>query len=305
MAVYVIGDVQGCLTPLQTLLERISFSASRDVLWFTGDLVDRGPQSLEVLRFVKHLNGSAVVVLGNHDLHLLAAAAGAARMGPHNTFQSILTAPDRQELIDWLSSCPLLHHDATLDLTLVHAGLLPQWELNDAKRLALEVENAIANSSQTFFQNLFGDLPDNWTEDLRPPGRWRVIVNAFTRLRYCDIQGRMVLRHNESPVLKPRELLPWFDLPDRRSKASIIIFGHWSTLGLCRGDNFIALDSGCGWGCDLTAARVDVSPVQFYTVAGPKSGLPKSRSVITFPVPNPEKAIYQTTTVQRIIPKML
>jgi symmetrical bis(5'-nucleosyl)-tetraphosphatase len=176
MAVYAIGDVQGCLDPLQTLLNRMSFNASRDVLWFTGDLVERGPQSLEVLRFVKDLEDSAVVVLGNHDLHLLAAAAGAARIKPHNTIRPVLTAPDRKELIDWLASRPLLHHDADLGLTLVHAGLLPQWELEDAKRLALEAENAITDSSELFFQNLFGDRPDSWTETLPTPGRWRVII---------------------------------------------------------------------------------------------------------------------------------
>lgn len=305
MAVYAIGDVQGCLTTLKTLLERIDFDSAHDVLWFTGDLVDRGPQSLDTLRFVKKLGDSAVVVLGNHDLHLLAVAAGTATSRPHNTFQSILTAPDRQELIDWLISRPLLHHDAGLGFTMVHAGLLPQWELADAERLALEVRQAAIDSPEMFFKHLFGDLPNQWDDGLRPPDRWRITLNAFTRLRYCDIEGRMALRHSESPVGKPSHLLPWFDVPDRRSWDSTIIFGHWSTLGLCRSENFIALDSGCGWGGALTAARLDITPMQFCAVAGPTEGFPETASNLTFPVPNPEEATYSTSRVERITPKML
>jgi len=305
MAVYAIGDVQGCFTTLRTLLERIGFDKARDVLWFTGDLVDRGPHSLEVLRFVKALGDKAVVVLGNHDLHLLAVAAGAATKRVRNTFQPILSAPDRRELTDWLASRPLLHHDAALDLTMVHAGFLPQWSLADAKRLAREVEQVIVNSPVMFFSHLFGDLPDRWNDHLASPDRWRVIVNALTRLRYCDKGGHMALRRAESPVEKPSHLLPWFDVPGRRSYDSTIIFGHWSTLGLCRGSNFIALDSGCGWGGDLTAARLDVSPMQFCSVSGPKEGFPEGAAILTFPVPNPEKATYRTSRVERITPRML
>jgi len=305
MAVYAIGDIQGCFATLQSLLEGLNFDESRDTLWFTGDLVDRGPQSLEVLRFVKSLEDKAIVVLGNHDLHLLAVTSGVATVRPHNTFESVLDAPDRQELTDWLVSRPLLYHDNGLCLTMVHAGLLPQWDLTDAKLLAREVEHAIADSPDMFFSNLFGDFPDRWNDSLRPPDRWRITVNALTRLRYCDSSSHMALRHAESPVDRPSHLLPWFDMPDRRSSDATIIFGHWSTLGLCRGENFIALDSGCGWGGDLTAVRIDTSPMEFYAVSGPKEALPGNTSKLIFPVPNPETATYTTSCVERIMPKML
>jgi bis(5'-nucleosyl)-tetraphosphatase (symmetrical) len=305
MAVYAIGDVHGCFTTLQTLLDRINYDNTRDVLWFTGDLVDRGAQSLEVLRFVKSLKDHAVVVLGNHDLHLLAVSAGAATARPHNTFQSTLSAPDRQDLMDWLVSRPLLHHDADLGFTLVHAGFLPQWDLGEAKRLAREVERAMTGSPDKFFGHLFGDRPDKWEDALTPPDRWRIVINAFTRLRYCDSDGRMALRHNVSPVTKPPHLLPWFDVPGKCPRNSKIIFGHWSTLGPCRGTDFVALDSGCGWGGELTAARIDVSPMQFYAVPGPTEGLPDNTGKLTFPVPNPEEATYRTSRVKRIIPEIL
>jgi bis(5'-nucleosyl)-tetraphosphatase (symmetrical) len=305
MAVYAIGDVQGCLTTLRTLLERIAFNPARDTLWFTGDLVDRGPESLDLLRFVKSLGSSAIVVLGNHDLHLLAVYAGAATARQHNTFKSILDAPDREALIQWLSTRPLLHHAPDLGFTLVHAGLLPQWDLAHARDLAREAEAAIATRADTFFPLLFGDLPDQWDNDLTGPDRWRIIINAFTRLRYCDRDGKMALRHNGSPVSKPSHLLPWFDVPGRKSGGLSIIFGHWSTLGLCRGEDFIALDSGCGWGGDLTAARIDVTPVEFYAVPGPKSLGSKSNTRHIFPVPNPEEASYSTSCVERVRAKMI
>jgi bis(5'-nucleosyl)-tetraphosphatase (symmetrical) len=305
MAVYAIGDVQGCFTTLKTLLDRINYDSARDTLWFTGDLVDRGPDSLEVLRFVKNLGDHAVVVLGNHDLHLLAVSAGAATAKPHNTFQSTLNAPDRQELMEWLAARPLLHHDTDLGFTMVHAGLLPQWDLAEAKRLAREVESAMADSPETIFKHLFGDRPDQWHEGLKPPDRWRIIINAMTRLRYCDSDGRMALRHNVPPVKRPPHLVPWFDAPGRRLHNSTMIFGHWSTLGLCRGADFVALDSGCGWGGDLTAARIDLSPMQFYAVPGPTEGLPNNTKKLIFPVPNPEEATYLISRVERIRPKML
>lgn len=305
MAVYAIGDVQGCLETLRTLLERIDFTPSRDRLWLTGDLVDRGPQSLDVLRFLKKLEDRAIIVLGNHDLHLLAIAAGVATARRHNTFQSILQAPDRRELIEWLSTRPLMHNDPDLGFTLVHAGLLPQWDLSDATALAREAEEAIVRDPDTFFPHIFGDTPDLWRGDLTTPDRWRVIVNALTRLRYCTTNGNMALRHNGSPVSRRPHLLPWFDVPGRRSNDLKIIFGHWSTLGLCRGENFTALDSGCGWGGDLTAARIDVSPMEFYAVSGPKEILSNRNSRHTFPVPNPEDATYHLSFIERIIPKML
>ena len=305
MAVYAIGDVHGCYTALRTLLERIGFDPAVDTLWFTGDLVDCGPQSLEVMRFVKDLKDAAIVVLGNHDMHLLAIAAGAAQLKPHNSFQPILAAPDREALLTWLRTRLLLHHDSGLNYTLVHAGLLPQWDLAESQSLARELENVIANRPASFFPHIFGDLPNRWDKRLNPPERWRIIINAFTRMRYCDDKGNIALRHKEPPGMKDPRLQPWFDVINRRSDESTVIFGHWCTLGLCRGNNFICLDSGCGWGGDLTAVRLDITPLQFYSVPGPKKGNQDDTSSLMFPVLNPEEATYNTGKVTRIIPTML
>ncbi|MDH3514561.1 MAG: symmetrical bis(5'-nucleosyl)-tetraphosphatase, partial [Gammaproteobacteria bacterium] len=240
MAVYVIGDVQGCYRPLMQLLTRLGFDTARDRLWFTGDLVNRGPQSLEVLRFVRELGDRAVCVLGNHDLHLLAVAAGTARLRKRDTFTEILGAPDRDELLRWLRSRPLLHHDSGLGYTLIHAGLLPPWDFAQAQQLAREAETVLQRDDyREFFHHMYGDLPDHWSEGLRGFDRQRVIVNAFTRLRYCDLEGNMDLRPKGPPGSQPPDLLPWFQVPARRSRGLKIIFGHWSTLGLWRGDGVI------------------------------------------------------------------
>ncbi len=268
MAIYVIGDVQGCYTPLQELLARLHFDPVRDRLWFTGDLVNRGPQSLEVLRLVKGLGERAVCVLGNHDLHLLAVAAGTAKVKKRDTLDEILRAPDRDELLRWLRSRPLLHHDPDLGYTLIHAGLLPPWDLAQAQRLAQETETVLrGNACQEFFHHMYGDLPDHWNENLHGFDRLRVIVNTFTRLRYCDLDGNMDLRPKGPPGTQPSYLLPWFQVPGRRSRGLKIIFGHWSALGLWQGDGVIGLDSGCLWGRALSAVRLDVEPVEFFSVA--------------------------------------
>lgn len=269
MAVYAIGDVQGCLDPLQRLLERIGFDPSRDTLWCTGDVVNRGPRSLETLRFVKSLGVHLISVLGNHDLHLLAVAAGAAKPKQRDTLDEILSAPDREELLAWLRARPLLHHDPTVGYTLVHAGLLPQWDLADAQRLAREAEAVLAAHAQEFLHHMYGDRPDHWHEDLRGPERARVIVNAFTRLRFCDREGNMDLRCNGPPGTQAPNFLPWFQVPNRRSRAQRVVFGHWSTLGLYREENVISLDSGCVWGRALTAMQLDVDPPRFFQVRCP------------------------------------
>lgn len=305
MAVYAIGDVHGCYTALRTLLERINFDPDYDTLWFTGDLVDCGPQSLDVMRFVKDLGDRAIVVLGNHDMHLLAIDEGIAALKPHNSFQPILDAPDREILLTWLGTRPLLHHDPELNYTLVHAGLLPQWDLAEAQSLARELEDVISRHPEKFFPHIFGDLPNRWDKELLPPERWRVIINAFTRLRYCDDEWRMALRRKEPPGMKLPQLQPWFDVIDRKSSDSTVIFGHWCTLGLCRGESFICLDSGCGWGGDLTAVRLDIAPLRFYSVSGPKKGIPGNTESLMFPILNPEDATYNTMRVTRIIPTML
>lgn len=266
MAVYAIGDVQGCYDALRRLLDRLGYDDSRDRLWFAGDLVNRGPQSLQVLRFVKSLSDS-VAVLGNHDLHLLAVASGQAPVRKRDTLEEILAAPDRDELLDWLRRRPLLHYDPSLGCAMVHAGLLPQWSIEQARVLADEIEELVARSDRSaLFTHMYGDTPDHWDERLSGWARARLIINAFTRLRYCDRDGRLDLRPKMAPGSQPDHLMPWFAVPARRSTGVRIVFGHWSTLGLWRGEGVIGLDSGCVWGGLLTAVRLDGEP-EFATVA--------------------------------------
>jgi bis(5'-nucleosyl)-tetraphosphatase (symmetrical) len=264
MAIYAIGDVQGCYDSLRTLLDKVRFDPAADTLWFTGDLVNRGPQSLEVLRFVRALPHS-ITVLGNHDLHCLAVAAGAAPAKKRDTFASLFAAPDRDDLLDWLRQRPLLHVDSAHNCALVHAGLLPEWDITTARRLAREAEQLIRHSDRNqLFQHMYGDEPDHWDESLAGWARVRIIINAFTRLRYCHPDGRLDLRPKMRPGDQPPGLVPWFELPQRRSADTRVIFGHWSTLGYLQTANIIALDSGCLWGGRLTAWPVDApgEPVQ-------------------------------------------
>ncbi len=261
MAVYAIGDVQGCYDSLRQLLDKLRFDPARDKLWFTGDLVNRGPCSAKVLRLVRGLGARAVTVLGNHDLHLLAVATGARPPSPKDSFGDVLAADDRDELLDWLRHRPLLHHDAELGYTLVHAGLLPQWDLAIAKHLAAEVEAVLRGPQSTaFLAQMYGDAPDCWDDALLGTARWRVIVNAFTRLRYCLPDGRMDLAPVGPPGTQPPGRLPWFRIPGRKTGDERVIFGHWSMLGPYCGDGVLAIDSGCLWGRQLTAARLDVQP---------------------------------------------
>lgn len=275
MAVYAIGDVQGCYDGLRALLDKLRFDPDSDVLWFAGDLVNRGPQSLEVLRFVSAIP-SIVSVLGNHDLHCLAVASGQAPKKKSDTFEALFSAPDRDELLGWLRGRPLLHHDDKLTATLVHAGLLPAWDLREAARLAREGEHAIARSDKNeLFIHMYGDTPDHWQESLEGWARLRIIINAFTRLRYCHADGRLDLRPKMAPGHQPAGLLPWFQVPGRLSQPNRIVFGHWSTLGVWNQDNVIGLDSGCLWGGRLTAVRLD-GPAQFTDVSCAQALSPKS-----------------------------
>lgn len=261
MAVYAIGDVQGCLRELQQLLAYLHFDPARDRLWFAGDLVNRGPHSLEVLRFVRDLGDSALTVLGNHDLHLLAAADDPARIKARDTLHPIFDAPDRDELLDWLRRRPLLHHDAELGYTLVHAGLPPQWDLGQAQACAREVGTVLRSDTHAdYFAHMYGDGPDIWSDDLRGWERLRFITNALTRLRYCAVDGRLALGYKGAPGSQPEGLLPWFDVPRRRSRDLNILFGHWSTLGPRNDPGIYPLDSGCLWGGQLTALRLDGEP---------------------------------------------
>lgn len=255
MSTYCIGDVQGCFDELQSLLQKIKFNPQIDRLWFTGDLVNRGPKSLDVLRFVKGLGEHAIVVLGNHDLHLLAVAYGHVKSHQQDTLQEILQAPDSKELCDWLRQQPLLHHDAKLGFTLIHAGLPPQWDVSKAQRCANEVENVLRGDHyQEFFAHLYGDEPSCWNENLSGFDRLRIITNYFTRLRFCKPDGTLELQTKGESHNPPPEFLPWFKIPNRKSKNLKILFGHWAALnGKTDEPNVYALDTGCAWGNCLTA----------------------------------------------------
>lgn len=255
MAVYAIGDLQGCLDPLKRLLEQVAFDPARDTLWFTGDLVNRGPASLETLRFVRGLGDAAITVLGNHDLHLLASAwTGTRRNKHHDTLEEVLSAPDRDELLHWLRRRPVLHHDASLGFTLVHAGLPPQWDLADAHSAATELEAVLGGEGfVAFLEEMYGNLPNHWSPGLVGFDRLRFTVNAFTRLRFVRPDGSLDFG-SKGPAERARDgLLPWFLYPGRRSTDMKIVFGHWSLLekSLCEG--VYGIDTGCVYGGQLTA----------------------------------------------------
>ncbi|NJD32908.1 MAG: symmetrical bis(5'-nucleosyl)-tetraphosphatase [Gammaproteobacteria bacterium] len=259
MATYAVGDVQGCAAELEALLGRLAFSASRDRLWFVGDLVNRGPRSLDVLRLVRDLGDAAVVVLGNHDLHLLAVARGHAELrGTDETLQQVLEAPDRDRLLDWLQARPVLHHDAALGITMIHAGLPPQWDIGLARRCAAELEQALGSDrSGKLFARMYGNQPDLWRDDLDGIDRLRFITNALTRLRACDAEGRMLLKLKGPIEQLPAGAVPWFRAPRRRSAGARIVCGHWSALGYCDEAGVLSIDTGCVWGGTLAAQRLD------------------------------------------------
>ena len=255
MTLYVIGDVQGCYDSLQQLLQRVAYKPQQDQLWFVGDLVNRGTKSLETLRFVKSLQ-NCVCVLGNHDLHLLAVAYGHADCAEIDTLDDILAAPDREELLTWLRKRPLLHHDESRQLTMVHAGLAPEWDLNLAKSCAAEVHALLCSDRYLdYFAHMYGDKPKSWDNNLRGWERLRFITNCFTRLRYVNIHGELALKPKGPLASKPDDVQAWFQVAHRRSKQDNIVFGHWSTLGLHESDNILAIDSGCLWGGALTAVE--------------------------------------------------
>lgn len=257
MAIYAIGDVQGCFVELQKLLEAIQFHPDKDTLWFTGDLVNRGPASLEVLRFVKKLGKQHVFVLGNHDLHLLALAQGVGKAHPNDTLASILTASDKEELMSWLSERPLLHYENGYAMT--HAGLAPAWPIQKAVSLAQEVESTLQGASkEIFLSHMYGNSPDVWDDKLTGTDRLRCITNYLTRMRFCYEDGRLELQYKGKLSDKPQELVPWFDVKDRKNKEIKIIFGHWAALG-GKADvpNVYPLDTGCVWGHYLTAMRLE------------------------------------------------
>lgn len=256
MATYAIGDIQGCFAPLQNLLRAIAFDPKQDRLWLVGDLVNRGPRSLDTLRFIRDLGDAAVTVLGNHDLYLLMVAEGCGRRGKGDTLDEILRAPDAAELLAWLRQQALCHREG--EYCMVHAGLLPQWTADRARELAAEVETRLRGPDyRDLIANMWGSEPAAWDDTLTGWPRLRVIVNAFTRLRFCSPGGVMEFQSKGQAHDAPPGCLPWFDAPGRRSADSVLITGHWSALGLKMTPNLMALDSGCLWGRHLSAVRLE------------------------------------------------
>jgi len=258
MARYAIGDIQGCCDELKALLKRCDFSSDRDELWFVGDLVNRGPKSLETLRFVRALGANATVVLGNHDLHLLALAFGSKRKHKDgDTLDEVLEAPDRDQLLEWLLGRPLVVFDEPRGEFLVHAGLVPEWAPRFAAKLAREVEAVLRDDARTLFDAMYGNKPEKWQDGLRGMDRLRFVINVFTRMRFVRRDGTVDLKMKGVPGQQPPDYLPWFDVPERASREVRVVCGHWSTLGLLRRRDLLALDTGCVWGGALTAVRVD------------------------------------------------
>lgn len=255
MSLYLIGDVQGCDAALQRLLDTLDFSPSRDTLILLGDLVNRGPDSLPVLRRLMALGESAHCLLGNHDLHLLAVAHGVRKAHRNDTLDAILRAKDRDQLLDWVRQRPLaMHLNGWL---LVHAGVLPQWSAEQTLALAEEVSGMLRGTDgPEWLQQMYGNQPDHWRDDWPDADRWRVVVNALTRLRFCNAQGVMEFATKDSAAAAPEGFMPWFEVPDRQSADTPIAFGHWSTLGLLRRPHLLGLDTGCIWGGCLSAARL-------------------------------------------------
>lgn len=259
MAVYAIGDLQGCYDPFRRLLDAIQFDASRDTLWLTGDLVNRGPKSLKTLRYVKKLGDSVITVLGNHDLHLLALQAGVVRFGKRfGSLQKLLNAPDAEELCDWLRHRPLTHYDEHLDTLLVHAGTHPNWDVRKTLARAAEVEEALRGYDYpTLLGKMYGNTPNYWSGELSGYKRLRFIINCLTRMRMVSVAGHLDLNFSGSPWRARRGLVPWYRAPQPAWQGTRIIFGHWSALGLIVLPDLISLDTGCVWGRQLTAVRID------------------------------------------------
>lgn len=256
MSTYVIGDVQGCLSDLLEMLEVVAFDPARDCVWLTGDLVNRGEDSAGVLRWCMQHDSRVKVVLGNHDLHLLAVAEGFVEPHRKDTLSEILTAPDRAAMLDWLRQQPLLHREG--DNLMLHAGLLPDWSLELACSLADELHAALTGPRwRDFLRNMYGNEPRRWHASLKGQDRLRLIANVFTRTRYLHPDGSLEFKQKGPPQNAPADLIPWFDFPGRANLGARVFFGHWSSLGHLLRDDVIALDTGCLWGGGLTAWRIE------------------------------------------------
>ena len=276
MATYAIGDLQGCFKTLERLLDSLAFNPAKDRLWFVGDLVNRGPGSLDCLRFVRSLGDRAVTVLGNHDLHLLAVAEGFGKVGAHDTLQPVLDAPDRDELLHWLRQQKMLHVEGRY--VMVHAGLLPEWDLRLAQQLAAEVELALSGANyRSLLADMYGNQPDRWSDSLDKAERYRITINAMTRMRALTVRkhrSTLDLKYKGELAAMPAPLQPWFTVRHPGFSGKTVIAGHWSALGLHISDNFIGLDSGCVWGRELTALRLDDQAV--FQVDCAEDTVPKS-----------------------------
>lgn len=257
MSTYAIGDIQGCQDSFLRLLDVCRFDPACDRVWLVGDLVNRGPRSLDTLRFVKSLGDAAITVLGNHDLYLLMVAEGVEkRRGKDDTLDEILAAPDREDLLDWLRRQPLCHLEGPY--CLVHAGLLPQWSVAQARALAAEVEQLLRGKHYLkALAHMWGSEPAQWADELAGWDRMRVVVNAMTRMRFCSPAGVMEFKTKGEVRNAPEGYMPWFDVPGRRSADHVLVTGHWSALGLRVEPKLLALDSGCLWGGHLTAVRLE------------------------------------------------
>jgi len=260
MATYAVGDLQGCLEPLKCLLRQVAFDPAVDRLWLVGDLVNRGPQSLETLRYLYSIRDSLTCVLGNHDLHLLAAWRNIERLKKSDTLREILEAPDCEELLQWLRQQKLMHYDETRNIAMVHAGIAPQWSLKKALKCAAEVEEALRDDNllEPFLDGMYGNDPAKWDSDLKGVTRLRVITNYFTRMRFCTSEGKLDLKSKEGLDTAPPGYAPWFSHKERKTRDLKIIFGHWAALeGHCNEPGIFALDSGCVWGGSMTLLNVD------------------------------------------------
>ncbi len=263
MATYVIGDVQGCYDPLRRLLDKLNIDLTQDQLWFAGDLINRGPKSLETLQFIISLGDNARSVLGNHECHFLATARGYKKPHRSDTFAAILASDNAEELIQWVRSRPFFYTDKKLGYSMLHAGVPPQWSLSDVKQYATELETVFQGDHlDDFLANMYGSEPSLWTPKLIGNERLRFIINCFTRLRYCNLDGRLNLNVKGMPKPQEKNLIPWFQAPNRQTVNEKIIFGHWSTLGLHQENNTTCIDTGCLWGGQLTAIKLG-EPEQF------------------------------------------
>jgi len=270
MAVYAIGDLQGCYDPFRALLDSLRFDPANDTLWLTGDLVNRGPKSLKTLRFVKSLGDSAITVLGNHDLHLLALSQGTTKYNSRfETLRKLLDAPDLDEMVEWLRHRPLAHYDESIGTLLAHAGTLPDWNVQETLARAAEVESVLQGDNfKTLLSKMYGDSPTKWSPDLSGYQRLRFIINCLTRMRMVSSSHSLDLNYSGSPWSARGDLVPWFHFEDPAWAGTRVVFGHWSTLGLIVLPNLISLDTGCVWGRQLTAVRLDKRVPRVYQVEG-------------------------------------